>query len=105
MASDSIRLMGEAFRTEAISVTVPADVLAAARELVAAGKAPSLSALVSETLAARVAREGDAEHARAHMVEHFLGGEDFTEAELARGQEMLAAVRARAAARRSASAA
>lgn len=86
-------------------MTVPADVLVAARELVAAGKAPSLSALISETLAARVARERDAQHARAYIVEHFLGGQDFTGAELAEGQEMLTAVKARAAARRSASAA
>jgi Arc/MetJ-type ribon-helix-helix transcriptional regulator len=97
--------MGETSRTDAISVTIPTDVLAAARELVAAGKAPSLSALISETLAARVARERDAQHARAYIVEQFMGGEDFTEAELAQGQEMLATVKARASARRSAPAA
>ncbi|MDL4813128.1 hypothetical protein [Actinomadura opuntiae] len=97
--------MGEASRTEAISATVPADVLAAARDLVAAGKAPSLSALISETLAARVARERDAEHARAYLAEHLLGGQELTDAELAEGQEMLAGVKARAAARRAASAA
>jgi Arc/MetJ-type ribon-helix-helix transcriptional regulator len=97
--------MGDTSRTDAISVTIPADVLAAARELVAAGKAPSLSALISETLAARVARERDAQHARAYIAEHFLGGDDLTEAELTQGQEALAAVKARASARRSASAA
>jgi nicotinamide riboside kinase len=97
--------MGETSRTEAISATIPADVLAAARDLVAAGKASSLSALISETLAARVARERDAEHARAYIVEHFLGGEDFTAEELAESQQILAAVKARTAARRSASAA
>lgn len=100
MASDSILGMGEVSKTEAISATIPADILAAARELVAAGKASSLSALISETLAARIARERDAAHAHAYIVEHFLGGADFTDTELAQGQQTLAALKVRAQARR-----
>jgi Arc/MetJ-type ribon-helix-helix transcriptional regulator len=46
-----------AARTVKVTVTIPEDVLAAAQEQVAAGRAPSLSAYVSDALAERVKTE------------------------------------------------
>ncbi|SHK89841.1 hypothetical protein SAMN05443637_11417 [Pseudonocardia thermophila] len=46
-----------AMRTERVTISLPADLLAAAREAVAHGAAPSLSAFIADALAARSLRE------------------------------------------------
>ncbi|TKA04523.1 ribbon-helix-helix domain-containing protein [Actinacidiphila oryziradicis] len=87
-----------------ISVTLDPDLLSEVQSLVERGGAASVSAIINETLRSRMEREKAAERARAYVVENILGGEDFTEAEWEEAAGMIAATKARAAARRGAAA-
>jgi len=85
---------------KAISVTLDADLLSEVQALVECGGASSVSAIINETLRSRMERKKAAARAHAYVVENILGGEDFTEQESAQAAGMVAATRARAAARR-----
>jgi Arc/MetJ-type ribon-helix-helix transcriptional regulator len=83
-----------------ISVTLDPDVLEGLQSIVRAGEAQSLSAVINETMRSRVERRRQAERARAYIEEHCLGGAALSEEELIEARGMLAASKARTAARR-----
>ncbi|WP_101255172.1 ribbon-helix-helix protein, CopG family [Streptomyces barkulensis] len=83
-----------------ISVTLDSDVLEGLQRLIHQGEASSISSVVNETLRHRLERRLQAERARAYIEENFLGGQEFAEEELVEARGMLAASKARTAARR-----
>lgn len=83
-----------------ISVTLDPDLLDALQQMVAAGEAPSLSALINETMHGRVERRRRAEQARQFVEETLLDGQSLSEEELVEARGMLAASKARTDARR-----
>ncbi|MFC9844108.1 ribbon-helix-helix domain-containing protein [Streptomyces sp. NPDC060223] len=83
-----------------ISVTLDPDVLEELQRLVEAGEASSLSAAINETMRSRVERRRNAERARAYIEETLLGGQTLSEEEVVDARGMLAASKARTAARR-----
>ncbi|WP_369266272.1 ribbon-helix-helix protein, CopG family [Streptomyces harbinensis] len=84
-----------------ISVTLDADVLDELQKLIEAGEASSLSSVINETLRSRIERRRQARQAREYIEEHLLGGERLSDPEVVEARGMVAAVQARAAARRS----
>lgn len=88
-----------------ISVTLDPDVLEELQRLVETGEAPSLSALINETMRSRVERRQRAEQAREYIEENLLRGEGLTDEELVEARGMLAANKARTDARRKGAAA
>jgi Arc/MetJ-type ribon-helix-helix transcriptional regulator len=83
-----------------ISVTLDPDVLEELQRLVEEGEATSLSAVINETMRSRVERRRRAEQAREYVEETLLRGQTLTDEELVEARGMLAANKARTAARR-----
>ncbi|UGY92841.1 ribbon-helix-helix domain-containing protein [Streptomyces gobiensis] len=83
-----------------ISVTLDTEVLDELQRLVQQGESASLSAVINETLRHRLERRRQAERARAYIEENFLGGQTLTDEEIVEARGMLAANKARTAARR-----
>lgn len=83
-----------------ISVTLDPDILEELQRIVQAGQASSLSAVINETLRGRVERRQQAERARAYIEEHFLAGAILSDEEMMQARGMVAANKARTAARR-----
>ncbi|MEE1940607.1 ribbon-helix-helix domain-containing protein [Streptomyces sp. TRM 70361] len=83
-----------------VSVTLDSDVLEALQHLIRQGEAPSVSSLVNDALRHRLERRQQAERVRAYLEENLLGGQALTEEELVEARGMLAANKARTAARR-----
>ncbi|MGW0335702.1 ribbon-helix-helix domain-containing protein [Streptomyces sp. NPDC003011] len=88
-----------------ISVTLDLDVLEELQRLVREGGAPSLSALINETMRSRVERQRRAEQARQYIEENLLHGRALTDDEMVEARGMLAASKARTEARRKGAAA
>ncbi len=88
-----------------ISITLDPDVLEELQRLVEAGEAPSLSALINDTLRSRVERQRRAEQARQYIEENLLQGQTLTDDEMIEARGLLAANKARTEARRKGAAA